>query len=137
MGGFCSPGLTIIVCMMHEHAWSVRHALKRRDMVAVRDVNGMTVLLPTGHHTGFPTLANFLTSGTPDECELELEQPVGTSVNMLICSILIQGSQIMVVHRNKCCLPAQRWQAASQKVCGFHQLPPKCSQDRGDCRSFP
>lgn len=52
MGGFCSPALAMIVCMMHEHSWSMSRSVRPHTVTAVRCVDDMTAVLPAGQGAG-------------------------------------------------------------------------------------
>ena len=56
---------------------------------------------PVAFVVGFPVVTEFLRSGLPSECELELQQQFGKSVNMLECSISVVGDKVVILHRNK------------------------------------
>ena len=71
MGGFCSPALAIIVCMMHEHSgnWCRANVVSPAQLAGVRFVDDMTAVIPAGAVAGVPHLASLLSTGLPAECE--------------------------------------------------------------------
>jgi hypothetical protein len=100
MGGYCSPGLAIIVCMMHERAWCLRKQVRPTQLVAVRYVDDMTVVL-VNTPAAKALLADLVQNALPPECELENEQPLGVSVRMLECAVSVLDGTVLITHHHK------------------------------------
>jgi hypothetical protein len=83
MGGYCSPGMAIIVCMM-----------------AVRYVDDVTVVIAK-NPAARALLQDLVSHALPPECELECEQPLAASVRMLECTVVALDGGVLVTHHNK------------------------------------
>jgi hypothetical protein len=101
MGGYCSPGLAVILCIIHEYMWLSCCPVKPIPLLGGRYVDDVTLLLMSGAHDGWPLVQNFLSRCLPPECELELEQPPSDTVNMLECTLRVTADGVVFAHRNK------------------------------------
>jgi hypothetical protein len=100
MGGYCSPGMAIIVCMMHERAWAISRRVRSTQLLAVRYVDDVTVVI-SDTPASRVLLADLVQNALPPECELECEQPLAASARMLECSIAVVDGRLLITHHNK------------------------------------